>query len=364
LKRGRQKTRVYLILLVTALILLTLYGLIRQETNVVIVQSPSVSDYRELYAQYPLTLQCPCSHTASKYEKIISNLEPQHHQLCSSVFVSIEWLNSLEIGMSFGYMYLDAHDYRDMIRVQFQALSQFCSLSQKTLNTSLLIFGKNDFVTSNVISLTEFDLRMQTILEHFKTSVSQQFIETLKLIQLTNDGNQLGSVLSSNWKLLSKYSLFGMDSSVDQTLELLSEPKTYGMENCSCGIQSNCSTLAYIIRFVYALETNPIMPGFLCGCLLLDSLLQSTLACLYNETCLSLMRANIYTIKPVKAKILTYSSLSPPNTTIETLLGHLFVSKWHYQTSFDHHVDCCFWWSDQWITPRCTLYRIGILQID
>ena len=141
LERGRRTTRVYLILLIIALIILTLYAIIRQKTNVVIVESPSVSKYQELYAQYPLTLKCPCSHTVIKYNKIISQIEPHYHQICSSVFITSEWLDSLAVEMSFGTMHLDVQDYRTLIRVQFQALAQLCSLTQTTINTSLLIFG-------------------------------------------------------------------------------------------------------------------------------------------------------------------------------------------------------------------------------
>ena len=119
--------------------------------------------------------------------------------------------------------------------------------------------------------MNEFDLQTKTILEQFKTSISEQFIETMKLIQLANHGNQLATIFSSNWNLLSKYSIYEIDEYIDQILELLAEPKIYGIESCSCGIQSNCSNLAYIIRFVYVLEMNSIMPGFLCGCLLFDS---------------------------------------------------------------------------------------------
>ena len=342
IRRNRRLTRIYLILLFVSSLILILYGLLRQETSLVIVESPTVSKYRELFYQYPLTLKCPCSHTAIKYNKFISQNQPQYHEICSSVFVSSEWLNSVETvtGSSTTWYSVDI-DYRDFLRIQFQALSQLCTSSRNILNTSLTIFGQNDFITSNMVSYVEFDVRTKTILEQFITSVSKQFKETLKLIQLTNHGNQLATIFSSNWKFTSKYNIWDIDTTLDQPMYLLTKPIIYSEEDCSCGIQSTCSALPYIVYWIYSSRYNQIMPAFRIGCLFFDSLLQSSLACLYNKTCLGLMQANIYYSQPVKTDILTYSPLSIPNTTIETILSHLFVSKWFQNTSFDLYFNEC-----------------------
>lgn len=340
--RNRRLTRIYLILLVFSLFIIILYGLLRQETSIVIIKSPSLSTYRELFSQYPLTLKCPCSRTAIKYNKFISQNEPQYHQICSSVFLSSEWLNSMATltGTSVTW-WSSTPDYRDFLRIQFQTLLQLCTLSRNTLNASLLIFEQNDFITSNTISHAEFDFQTTAILQQFKTSVSKQFIETFKLIQLIDHGNQLATIFSSNWEFTSKYSVVSIDTTVDHSMYLLTSPNIYGDEDCSCGIQSTCSALSYITFSQYFTTLNQIMPGFRIGCLLLDSLLQSSLTCLYNKTCLGLMQANMYYSKPVKSEILTYSPLSTPNTTIETILSQLFVSEWIQNTSFDLYFNEC-----------------------
>jgi hypothetical protein len=53
------------------------------------------------------------------------------------------------------------------------------------------------------------------------------------------------------------------------------------------------------------------------------------------------MQASMYYSKPVPAEILTYSPLFPPNTTIETILTQLFVSKWLQNASFDLYFNQC-----------------------
>jgi hypothetical protein len=221
-------------------------------------------------------------------------------------------------------------------------LSQICILSEKTLNTSLLIFGQNDFFTANVISLVEFNFQMKTIFDQFITSVSQQLMETMILIQLTNDANQLTIVFLSNWRLIVKYPhQFVYDSREQTTLDLLTRAQTYGEQDCSCALQSNCSALSYITLSQYNIELNPILPGFLSGCFLFDSLLQSSLVCLYNKTCLSLMQAYLYVNKPMKVNLLKYSSLSSPNTTLNTLFTRLFVMQWYENTSFELYFNEC-----------------------
>ena len=93
--RRRYLTRIYVILLFTALFILILHTAVRQETVSVIIRSPSLSQYQQLFSEYPLTLQCPCRHTAMKYQTFITQFEPEYHQICSSIFVSTEWIASM-----------------------------------------------------------------------------------------------------------------------------------------------------------------------------------------------------------------------------------------------------------------------------
>ncbi|UJR06785.1 hypothetical protein I4U23_011072 [Adineta vaga] len=331
LERNRHTTRIYLILLTTGLIILTLYGLLRQDTNIIIIKSPSISKYHELYSRYPLTLKCPCSNTAIKYKTILTQIQPRYHEICSSIFVSSQWQESIDTGVyQFQSDFSNHIDYRKLIRIQFQVLAQLCTLSQTTINASLTRFGQNNFITSVLISSAEFHFRIETILEQYKISISQQFMETIKLIPLTNYGNQLATGFLSNWIFTAIHFVHEYNVSLynGQTILVFTRPRTYDENACSCRIQTICSTLSYIVDFISVV-------------FFFDSLLQSTLTCLYSPSCLSTIQANIYQIKPNKANILTYSSLSPPNTTIETLLNQLFVSQWLQNTSFDHYFNEC-----------------------
>ena len=205
IRRNRQTTRVYLVLLITAFFILILYTSIRQVTITVIVESPSVSKYTELSLQYPLTLKCPCSHIAIKYNKFISQIEPQYHQICSSVFISPEWIERMTYSFGYDRHPKPEHNFLKVARIQFQILKKLCILSKNMLNISMSIFNDTDFITLNVISRDAFNVQTEIIIEQFRIKASNEFMDVLKLIKVTNHGNQLATLYSSNWMFAKIY---------------------------------------------------------------------------------------------------------------------------------------------------------------
>ncbi|CAF1521372.1 unnamed protein product, partial [Adineta steineri] len=340
IRRNRHITRIYLILLITALFILIIYTSLKQETVTVSVPYPSLSKYEELFVQYPITLQCPCDRITIKFNEFISQIEPQYHQICSSVFVSQRWLDSVSYNILSRNDIMD-EDFHHILQMQFQTLLTLCKVSKSTLNISLSIFKETDLITAYVISHAEFNNRTETIIEQFKQTTSNQFIETFKLIQATNHANQLATLFYSNWVFFRKYPDKYASSINDELIDVLTRPKEYGTHNCSCGIQSNCSKLSEFRFLTLEKPFTELLSGFLRGCMMFDSLLQSTLTCLYNKTCLGFMQASIYDSKPLPVKILSYSSLEMPNATIETLINQMFVSQWFQNTSFDLYFNQC-----------------------
>jgi hypothetical protein len=70
-------------------------------------------------------------------------------------------------------------------------------------------------------------------------------------------------------------------------------------------------------------------------------MLQSSFACFFNETCLHILQTSIYFANSFPIKLLTASSLSSSNTTIETILGQLFVEQWFEKVSFNLYYKEC-----------------------
>ncbi|CAF1196645.1 unnamed protein product [Adineta steineri] len=341
IRRSRRKTRFYLCFLIIALLILLLYTSLQYDTITVVIKSPSVSQYEELLSQYPRTLKCPCNHIAIKYDKFISQIEPQYHQICTSTFVTSKWFEALK-GKDMSRVGDDS-DFRKIIGVQFEIISKLCSLSKKTLTVALYAFQETDYFTRHVIPRDEFKVSTEALLKQFETTRGHQFMQIIKLIQAVNHGNQLVSVLSSNWKFILRDVDFSSDEiSIDSpSLDVLTLSNTYDEDNCSCAVHSNCS---YLSNFDFRTSNQSLketLPGFRVGCLILDALLQSSFSCLYNKTCLELMRTAIYYSRPIPVQLFTYKTSSELNITIETLLGQLFVLQWVHQTSYESYFNAC-----------------------
>ncbi|CAF3872343.1 unnamed protein product [Adineta steineri] len=340
IRRNRRSTRIYLILVITTLFILIIYTFIKQQTTTNIDKSPSLLKYKELYNQYSVKLECSCTNIAIKYKKFITEIKPEYHQICSSIFISPEWMESMPDNGRERMLFDFEFQIHARIGFHFDALSKICELTRNTLNTALSKFEETDFITVHVIPQDEFNRKIKLIIEQFKTITSDQFIETFKLIQTINHANQLASLFLSNWRFyLSNIEFNSLDQG--SILNVIARSVIYGKDNCSCGRYSTCSESVDFSFSTSNQSLREILPGFFSGCLPFDSLLQSSLTCLYNQTCMDILRAIIYLSKPIPYNVLTSSLLSNPNTTIETLLSQLFISQWFLKPSFNLYFNEC-----------------------
>ncbi len=324
-----------------ALIIILIYTSLRRDTITIVVNSPTVSKYEDLYMQYPITLKCPCTHIAIKYNNFISQITTEYHQICSSTFVSSKWIERLK--KFDGNIYVDDSNRNIPFdsTLQFMMISKFCNISQKTVDSSLSTFYQTDFVTASAISRNDFDEQTKILIEQFKRTIADEFMQILKLIQTTNHANQLATVFESNWRFISQISAGEGSAGVPKELLVHTQIKTYGTDQCSCAIQPNCSELVSYRHRASDQSLIQTLSGFRIGCLPLNALLRSSLSCLYNQSCMTMMQIFNHYYQPIPVDTLRYSSLMEPNTTIETILSQLFVLKWSYNVSFDRYFNEC-----------------------
>jgi hypothetical protein len=138
LQNERISTKVFIILLTSILTILLLYTSLESVTETVNVKTPTLAQYSQLYAKYPQTLACACTTISINYEKFL-RVEYSFHQVCSSVFITENWINYLATLDLYGYFY--AADFRVSGTFTFQTLSAFCDLLGWQL--SLCVFFKN-----------------------------------------------------------------------------------------------------------------------------------------------------------------------------------------------------------------------------
>ncbi len=82
--------------------------------------------------------------------------------------------------------------------------------------------------------------------------------------------------------------------------------------------------------------------GFMAGCYAIESLLQSTLECFFNQTCLN----TLLTFFPLNNItdidiLLAHQTQFLPTTLIETIVDELFIDQWSTVSSFAAYYKQC-----------------------
>jgi hypothetical protein len=323
--REIKTTRIYLVLLTLAVIILVIYTWIETETQIVKILNPSQQQFDELRSdpQYSATLDCPCQNIIVPYQAFIS-IKPHYHQLCSSDFVAtnstwISLLYSPTAGIDYPY-----DDYRLFGAPQFQLLSSLCTLANETLTEAITQFFTNIITNERVQSSESIGIQAESILSQFRLSTPRTFVRTLDFIRYMAQGNGIVSSIFSNWHFVSLHTRLQYDA-------LWAEPYSYANGSCSCGTNAMCTSEASF--------NGSIVPGFRVGCYPLEALLQSTLECLYNVSCIDQLKFMYYysniTFNPLDA------SLSSSNATVQSLVDGLLVENWESSVVYEQYYSTC-----------------------
>ena len=112
--------------------------------------------------------------------------------------------------------------------------------------------------------------------------------------------------------------------------------------NCSCGGSNAANCIA---PFILA-NGNVSVNGMFVGCLPLSSLLHSSLACFYNETCLEQVKTALMlrAVAPsLNLEVLNanMTSIYKPNTSLATILYSLLVETTDYSINYTAYFNQC-----------------------
>ncbi|UJR17114.1 hypothetical protein I4U23_004010 [Adineta vaga] len=217
--------RIHFILVIAILNILYIFSAFDPQVITVKIDEPSLLTYKNLVAQSYDSLQCSCSQISIKYKSVL-NITSRFHQVCSSDFVSDQWIS---------YIYGTIHP--------------LCP---------------HDFVNTQLLSPQELIDHIQTKFDDFQFTMPKLFVNILSLIRETTGANMLFSGLSTNW-------IISISSNITNELILPTIPLTYNA--CNCKLSAKC------------VSPSRRMPT---GCYPLEALLQSSLECLYDEQCIDL----------------------------------------------------------------------------
>ena len=178
IQHGIDSTRIYIVLLLICMVILTIYSSIILRTVSVTVHHPTLVQYVELRSRYSTTLSCPCQRLSMAYSNIMS-IEPHFHQVCSSTFVRDDgWLKYWPLN------YVDesnpnnpalyVHDFRLAGLSFFTLLQTFCASARETILNALVVFNSTQFLTAEALREDEFRQQASSLLTQFTEQVKSQ----------------------------------------------------------------------------------------------------------------------------------------------------------------------------------------------
>ena len=197
LRQERYTTRLYVILLVISVFILTMFTSTKPQTIVVDIKSPAMTDFIQIYQQHSLTLNCPCSQTTMD-NKFIAHIKPEYHEVCLSKFVSSDWINIQFIQSPTTRFY--TNDFRYQSQFYFQILSTLCQMADQTIQDSLQSFYKTKFITNQAINPQLFRTQVDLIVEQFERAVRESFQRTIQLVKTNYEINQFMTPMNSYFR--------------------------------------------------------------------------------------------------------------------------------------------------------------------
>jgi hypothetical protein len=312
----RIMTILYLILFSLSFTTITLYFSLITNLKNGVLKSPTVQEYNETILKYP-TMICPCKNLAIVHEDFLF-FHPRFHQLCSSHFIEPLWINIL-INLN---RFTDDGDFQKIAFAQFRTLRSLCELSNRTVFQAIEAFNTEHLITASLLSKDIFERQSQTLINTFISSISNNFIQALNLLDITTKGNDLFSALFTNYRMI-----------VNDNQQIDSISMKYKITNQTF---CDCSEKNEICMQETKINSFPIH-GFYIGCYLIDVLRQSTLECFYNQSCLSKID-NSTRILPLNSTIISKYTI---NTTIDDLLKNLMIEQWNEMIIYTNYFNAC-----------------------
>lgn len=176
-------------ILALLLILIALYLVLVDQSQLITVSKPSEDVYRHLNLKYSQTLSCSCSNAVQEYRSLIK-VNYSFHGICSSSMISTEWLNYIR---QFDPIDLPAwthisflRDYRTYGLIYFQFLSTFCLMAKQNVLDAQETFGSKLFINNYILTPEVYEQQLQSIIDTFLVTTKDNFNRILKSVIIAN----------------------------------------------------------------------------------------------------------------------------------------------------------------------------------
>ena len=325
----RQSTRVYFLLLLLALFILVVYTSLTYQQDNNTIKISSLKDFQKFHNLYAATsFECPCT-KISFNRSTFQEIQPAFHQVCSSDFISNDWLNILFTNyQNLSLSEMNSFTFNGTAFAYFQSLKIMCHLTQQAVIDAQDLFLSTQVVSAYMLDYDIFNGQTTAAMNSFKLTIANSFVHSLDMLLGMAQGNGLVSGYSTNW------GIFLPNLTKDATI--YTKAKTYG--GCNCATSSSCNE-----------SSTPYVPGFVVGCLPLESFLRSTFQCLYDQSCVNTISSYINSAIIPRALNKSHTTFAP-NSTTNNIVEKMFIESWSINISYDNFFEQC--------QPKTCLYTL------
>ena len=325
--RQRIQTRLYIFLLAISISVIILYTVIPRQGTTKTVDKPSFVQYELLRKQYGDNVQCPCNQI-SVPNRAFSNMTVSIHQVCFSDFIQSTWISRLFV-QSFWAIY-QRRDLRVRGAAYYSLLAKLCQMVQKNIEQAISHFLDEEFQSSEAVSELTFRAHMAAAQEQFQIRTARQFSYSLDLFRNLTHASTFISSYFLNW-----YSWIASPHG-DTTFPI--SPVVLNNQ-CSCATRSDCVEESGI----FDSNTGNLVfeiPGFRIGCSVVETLLRSSLECLFDQTCVDRL-VYLFSMPSMTALDSSLPSRFDLTDPVEALVANLFVEQWQSNFSYADFYQAC-----------------------
>ncbi|CAF1152540.1 unnamed protein product [Adineta steineri] len=330
LRTQRRMTRVYLFIVILTLGIITWITALTYQTKTISMDKPTFDVYKSLEQ----LVDCPCANVSIPYHTFI-DLKMSFHKVCSSDFTDLhsDWMAMLYSSFSHEIKSEDnVITFQRMALSHFQALRVICETSMHSAKTELSLFLNSTFYSTSMVELDVFQKQIDATLLNFKShSLSSNYIHSLELIRGMYSNNVFISAFGTNWSPVLRWEV--------PNAKVYMQPQQYNMSSCNCATSKAC-----VETMKLRLESRSpwAVPGMLSGCLPLDSMLESTLECLYDQTCIDKISDALDSSIRYTPLIADHTRFHPINIMkLDNITNQFFIEKWSESVSFEAYFNAC-----------------------
>ncbi|CAF1432802.1 unnamed protein product [Adineta ricciae] len=341
LRKQKYTTRLYVPLVIVSLYVIFYISLFQPHPREIIIQDVTRDVFHQLQHKYTETLSCPCRELKIPYSAFVSTVVTLH-PICSSVFVSDEWIEAFYLANASEYY---SGDFANSAYSQHKILASLCRLCNNILKQTELDLRNEDFIAIELSSEERIKSEIASVVGGFRSSATTQITSYIDYIRTVTQSNRFISRLNANMVILGEkvnsplkdsYVFHGYWSSIG-------DPFSSGVMPDNFVCDKGYKPVSYDI-FVYSknISLRKSAKGFAQGCYPLEGLLANNLECFSDINCLNML-TNHFSI-PEKMRTKLSQLVIPKNEENKTVYDHLrtlFINTSSTNIDYSIYFDTC-----------------------